>query len=512
MTFPSRPAASVTHLYDTVIIGAGPSGIGAAIRLRQAGVENIVILERATAVGGTWRDTTYPGAACDVPSPLYTFSFVASPRWSRLYARAAEVRAHLDQVVDDHGLRPLIRSGIDVNALQFDEDSGTWNVASAAGTRFCARTVVMARGPLSDAGLPDIDGIDSYRGQAMHSARWDHGYDFTGKRVAVIGTGASAVQIVPELTKTAESVTVFQRTPAWVLPRADVAIPSAVRRVFAWMPATRRLARTLLYCHHEFNALALVWDSPLTQMLAWLGKAHLRRTVKDPELRRRLTPSFTPGCKRILISSDYYQALGQDNCRLVDSPITCITPTGIRTADGVEHRLHAIVFATGYDMHHTGPPFPVTGLGGRRLAADWQRGAHAYKSISTHGYPNLFFMTGPNSGPAHHSVLVYVEAQINYAVQAITTILGADLHYLDVRRRVEDTYNADIQRRLKKTTWMTGCHSWFLAADGTNPSMYPGFATQYRSQMRRLRLTDYDVMDHHTAKHTAARLTAHLSW
>lgn len=508
MTVTGLPTAGSTRLYEVVIVGAGPSGIGAAIRLRQAGVENILILERATAVGGTWRDTSYPGAACDVPSPLYSFSFVANPSWSRIYARAGEVRAHIEQMVDDHGLRPLIRFGIEVNALQFDEDSGTWNVASTAGTRFCARTVVMARGPLSDAGVPDIDGIDSYCGQTMHSARWDHDYDFTGKRVAVIGTGASGIQIVPELTKAAESVTVFQRTPAWVLPRADVAIPSAVRRLFARRPATRRLTRTLLYWHHEFNALALVWNSPLTQMLAWLGKAHLRRTVTDPELRRRLTPSFTPGCKRILISSDYYQALGHGNCRLVDSPITGITPTGIRTADNVDHRLDAIVFATGYDLHHTGPPFPVTGLGGRRLAADWQRGAHAYKSISTHGYPNLFFMTGPNSGPAHHSVLVYVEAQIDYAVQAITTILAADLHYLDVHRNVEDGYNADIQRRLGRTTWMTGCHSWFLTADGTNPSMYPGFATGYRRQMRRFRLADYHVMDHHTAKRTAARRPA----
>jgi cation diffusion facilitator CzcD-associated flavoprotein CzcO len=481
------------HVFDTVIVGAGLTGLGTAIRLRHAGVENIVILERAGAVGGTWRDTSYPGAACDIPAPLYMFSFVTSPAWSHVYPRAAEVRAHIWQMVDDHGLRPLIRFGFEVNALEFDEDCGTWAVTSASGTCLWARTVVLARGPLSDASLPGIDGIDDYRGHIMHSARWDSDYDFAGKNVAVIGTGASAVQIVPRLIESAESVTVFQRTAAWVLPRADLAIPSSVGRMLAGVPAIRRLLRTLLYWHHEFNALGLVWDSPMTRLLARMGRSHLRRSVQDPELRRRLTPSFTPGCKRILISSDYYRAFSRDNCRLVDSPITRVTPAGIRTGDNVEHRFDAIIFATGYDVHHTGPPFPVTGLRGRRLVTDWQLGAHAYKGINTHGYPNLFFMTGPNSGPSHHSLLVYVEAQIDYAVRAITAILTADLRYLDVHRHVEDAYNADIQRRLRNTTWMTGCQSYFLTADGRNPSMYPGFATQFRNQMRDFRLSDYHV-------------------
>jgi cation diffusion facilitator CzcD-associated flavoprotein CzcO len=327
----------------------------------------------------------------------------------------------------------------------------------------------------------------------IHSARWDHDYDFAGKRVAVIGTGASAVQIIPELVKTADFVKVFQRTPGWVLPRLDLPIPAAAQDLFAKVPATQQLARQALYWGHEVSATAMVWDTPLTGLVARLGKAHLRRAVKDPWLRRQLTPDFTPGCKRMLVSSDYYPALQRDNCKLIDWPIATISPVGIRTSDGVEHHLDAIVFATGYDVHLTGPPYEVTGIGGRSLADEWVDGAQAYKSINAHGYPNLFFMTGPNSGPGHNSLLVYVEGQIHYAVRGITTILRDDLRYLDVKQDVQRRHNRHIQRRLAKTTWMSGCSSWYLTKDGFNASMYPGFATQYLRQMRDFRLGDYDA-------------------
>ncbi|MBS9532897.1 NAD(P)/FAD-dependent oxidoreductase [Mycobacterium sp. M1] len=492
------------RVHATVIVGAGLSGIGAAIRLRQAGVDDIVIVERADTVGGTWRDTEYPGAACDIPALLYCFSFAAPSDWSHLYARAAGVRAYIEQLVDDHRLRPLIRFGLQVTGLHFDEETGTWLVDTARGVRLRARSVVLARGPLSDPSYPDLDDRGDYRGHTVHSARWDRDYDFTGKRVAVIGTGASAVQIVPELAEIAASVTVFQRTPTWVLPRLDAALPRVARALFTRSGAARRIARSLLYWYHEFNALALVWNSPLTRLVSWFARAHLRRQVKDPALRRRLTPDFTVGCKRMLISSDYYRALGRHNCRLIDTPISRMTHTGIRTADHVDHGFDAVVFATGYQAQHIGPPFPVTGTGGRRLADDWARGGHAHKGINTHGYPNLFFLTGPNSGPAHHSVLVYVEAQIDYAVAAIGAILTADLHCLDVRADAEDRHNRDIRRRLAATTWMTGCRSWFLTADGANPTLYPGFATQYRRQMREFRLADYHVVSHYTAAQALA--------
>jgi len=490
------------HVYQTLIVGAGFSGIGAAIKLSEAGLagaEEIIILERSDRVGGTWRDTRYPGAACDIPSLLYSFSFVANPGWSRAYPTADEIYAHIEDMVDRFDLRRHIRFGTEVTGLVFDESAGVWEVTAVAAGRkrasqFRARTVVLASGPLPDSSFPAIRGLESYTGHKIHSARWDHDYDFTGKKVAVVGTGASAVQIVPELVTQAGFVKVFQRTPGWVIPRLDVAMPPVVQEVFAKVPAAQQLARQALFWGHEASATALVWNTPLSGLVAQLGKAHLRTAVKDPWLRRQLTPDFTPGCKRMLVSSDYYPALQRDNCKLISWPIATISPSGIRTSDGVEHRLDAIVFATGYDVHLTGPPFPVTGLGGRSLAADWSGGGQAFKSIQAHGYPNLFFMTGPNSGPGHNSLLVYVEGQIDYVVRAVGAIRRGDLRYLDVRDDVQRRHNEQIQRRLRKTTWMSGCRSWYLTEDGFNASMYPGFATQYLRQMRSFRLADYHAV------------------
>ncbi|OBK72762.1 NAD(P)/FAD-dependent oxidoreductase [Mycobacterium sp. 1274761.0] len=476
---------------DVLIVGTGFTGIGTAIKLAQAGVDDFVIVEREDRVGGTWRDNTYPGAACDIPSVLYSFSFAQNPHWSRAYSPAAEICRHIEHLVDAYDLRRRIQFGVEVNGLRFDEAGGSWTVSTSSGKVFRARTVVLASGPLPDHKLPDIRGVDTYEGKVIHSARWDHDFDFTGKRVAVVGTGASAVQIVPELVKQADFVKVFQRTPGWVLPRMDIAMPGVAKELFAKVPGTQRFAREALYWGHEVSATALVWDSPLTGLVARLGRAHLRRQVKDPWLRRQLTPDFTPGCKRMLVSSDYYPALQRDNCKLIDWPIATISPVGIRTSDGIEHHLDAIVFATGYDVHLTGPPYPVTGLDGRSLSSEWASGAQAYKSINAHGYPNLFFMTGPNSGPGHNSLLVYVEGQIDYAVAGITGILGENLRYLDVREDVQRRYNRAIQKRLTKTTWMSGCSSWYLTKDGFNASMYPGFATQYLRQMRDFRFSDY---------------------
>ncbi|WP_276053474.1 flavin-containing monooxygenase [Mycobacterium mantenii] len=490
--------------HAALIVGAGFTGLGAAIRLAEAGVDDIVMLERADRVGGTWRDTTYPGASCDVPSLLYSYSFVKNPAWSRTYSPAPEIHRHLEDMADRFGIRSRIKFGHDVKDLTFDEEAGIWTATTKNRKRFRARTVVLASGPLSDVRFPDIRGLDSYRGHKIHSARWDHDYDFTGKRVAVIGTGASAIQIIPELVKRAEFVKIFQRTPCWVLPRLDVATPSAVQSLFAKIPATQQLARQALYWGHEASATALVWDTPLTSLVARLGRAHLRAQVKDPWLRRQLTPDFRPGCKRMLVSSDYYPALQRDNCKLIDWPIATLSPVGIRTSDGIEHHLDCIVFATGYDVHLTGPPFGITGLGGRSLAAEWTDGAQAYKSINVHGYPNLYVMTGPNSGPGHNSLLVYIEGQLDYAVRGITTVLNNDLRYLDVREEVQRRHNAGIQRRLTKTTWMSGCRSWYLTKDGFNGSMYPGFATQYLRQMRDFRYEDYQAV----ARHAQTRATA----
>ncbi len=489
----ARAATPREHVHDTLVVGAGFAGLGAALRLHQAGVDDVVILERADDVGGTWRDSTYPGAACDIPSVLYSYSFAQNPTWSRVYSPSEEILRYIHHLVDEFDLRRLIRFGVEVTGLRFDEAEGRWEVSTrdASGTTYLARTVVLASGPLSNASLPRIPGIETYEGHKIHSARWDHDFDVAGKRVAVVGTGASAIQIIPELVKRAEHVTVFQRTPGWVIPRLDAGTPAPVRALFAHVPGTQTLTRQGVYLLHETMATGMVWSSPVTRVIEELAKAHLRHQVKDPWMRRQLTPDFRAGCKRMLVSNDYYPALQADNCKLITWPIARMSPAGIRTAAGIEHHLDAVVFATGYDVSTTGSPIPVTGLDGRDLGTEWSRGAFAYRSVNVAGYPNLFLTFGPNSGPGHNSALVYMEGQIRYLVDGITHILGRDLRYLDVKDDAQRAYNERMQRRLRRTTWNSGCSSWYLTPDGFNPSMYPGFATQYLRQLSHLRTEDY---------------------
>lgn len=476
---------------EVLIVGAGFAGLGAAIRLRQAGVEKLLILERGEAVGGTWRDNQYPGAACDIPSHLYSFSFAPNPDWSRRYAGAAEILDYVHALVARYQLQERLRLRCEVTALDFDAASNLWTVQTAAGTRYRARCVVMAQGPLSNASLPKIAGIERFAGHKIHSARWDHDYDFRGKRVAVIGTGASAVQIVPELVRQAAQVKVFQRTPAWVLPRPDAATAPWLRTLFRRLPRAQSAYRGLLFALHEAMAAGVVWTSPVTSVFERLSRAWLRSQVRDPWLRRQLTPDFRLGCKRVLVSNDWYRSLQADNCQLISWPIATLAENGIRTVEGIEHQVDCIVFATGFDVSKSGAPFAVRGLEGFRLDQDWARGAQAFKSVSVSGYPNLFLTFGPNSGPGHNSALVYMEAQIDYIVQGVREILRQPQLALDVPRGTQSRYNAAIQKRLRRTNWNSGCRSWYLTEDGFNPTMYPGFATQYQAQMRRFRAADY---------------------
>lgn len=484
----------MTSTHDVVIVGAGFAGLGTAIRLQQSGIDDIVILERGDRVGGTWRDNTYPGAACDIPSLLYSYSFAMNPRWSRGYSGSEEILGYIDDMVSRFDLKRFIEFETNVVSASFDGPTGTWQVEAEDGSVFRGRSLVMAAGPLANASLPDIRGIETFTGAKVHSARWDHSYDFSGKRVAVVGTGASAVQIIPELAKQAAQLTVYQRTPGWVIPRTDYRTPGWAKQLFGRVPATQRAARDAMFWVHESMALGMVWSTPLTRVIEQAATAHLRRQVRDPWLRRQLTPDFRAGCKRMLVSNDYYPALQQPNAKLITWPIATISPDGIRTSDGIERQFDAIVFATGFDITKTGTPFPITGLDGRVLANEWHRGAKAYKSINVSGYPNLFFTFGPNSGPGHNSALVYMESQIDYIVRATKTILQRDLLMLDVRADVQQRYNERMQQRLKHTTWNSGCSSWYLTDDGYNGAMFPGFATQYARQMADLRLADYRMV------------------
>ncbi|MBS9532836.1 NAD(P)/FAD-dependent oxidoreductase [Mycobacterium sp. M1] len=478
---------------SVAIIGAGFAGIGSAIRLKDKGVDDFVIFERGDAVGGTWRDNTYPGAACDIPSRLYSYSFAPNPDWSHTYSGSAEILGYIDHMVESRDLKPHIKFGHNVTGLTYDAAAGEWTITFDKRKAVRARTVIVGSGPLANASFPAIRGIETYEGHKIHSARWDHDYDFTGKKVAVVGTGASAVQIIPELVKQADSVKVFQRTPGWVLPKPDKATSGPLKSLYRNFPLSQRLARAAWFWGHESVALGVVWDSPFTRVVEAVSTAHLRWQVKDPWLRRQLKPDFSAGCKRLLLTNDYYPALQADNCKLVTWPIARLSPKGIRTVEGIEHQFDCIVFATGFDVCKAGTPYPVTGLDGRDLATEWKGGGYAYRSVAVSGYPNLFFTFGPNSGPGHSSALVYMEAQINYITDAISTLLQHDWTSIDAREEIQDAYNEDIQRRLKATTWNSGCQSWYLTDDGFNATMFPGFATQYVNQLKNLDLADYKI-------------------
>ncbi len=498
-TVPSTDASALAeaieqHTYTTVIIGAGLAGLGAAMRLLEAGIDDLVILERSDEVGGTWRDNTYPGVACDVPTLLYSYSFEANPQWSQAYASGAEIQQYIKDVVNKRGVRKYIEFNEHVTGARWDEDEATWLVHTTTGV-YRARTVIASYGPLANASLPKIPGLDTFGGKIIHTARWDHDYDFTNKSVAVIGTGSTAVQVIPELVRQAGlggRVRVFQRTAGWVFPRANPQTPAGVKTLFRRVPWAQHLLRSAMLRASEASALAVVWNTAATSLLAVSGRRYLAREVEDRWLRRRLTPNFQPGCKRLLLSNDYYRALQARNCELVTWPIARIDETGVLTCEGISRTADVIVCATGYDVTKTAPPIDIVGRDGRSLNAEWDRGAFAYKSVNVAGYPNLFFTFGPNSGPGHTSAVTYMEAEIGYAVQMIRLMQKRKLRSLEVRADAQRTYNDWLQARMAKTTWNSGgCQSWYLTEDGFNSTMFPGFATTFRKLLADIDLHDY---------------------
>jgi cation diffusion facilitator CzcD-associated flavoprotein CzcO len=476
--------------HAVVVIGAGLAGIASAVRLRQAGIEDFVVLERADRVGGTWRDAVYPGAEVDVPSWLYSLSFAPKTDWSKMNSPAPEILTYIKDVVERFGLAPHLRFGAEVVRAEFDETAGGWQVTTADGRSFGARAVIAADGLLSNAEFPSIAGLETFGGQLILSARWPQGCDMSGKRVAVIGTGATAVQIVPELVNQAEHVTVFQRTPAWALPRSDFHLPEMLKWLFGRYPAIQRGLRAVLFLVYEFLVLGSTRVTPLTSVFEAVSRHHLRSQVKDPELLEQLTPSHRIGCKRPVITSTFYPALQRANCTLVPHGVVEVTASGLRAADGSDHEVDCIVFATGYDVSRRGAAFAVVGRGGRILGEEWARGMVGYKSVSVAGYPNLFWIMGPNS-LGHSSILLFIEEQVAYSVRGVREILDKNLRELDVRLEAQAAHNAQLQRRLEKSTFGSGCQSWYLTEDGYNGTVFPGTVTAYRRQMATLDLRDY---------------------
>lgn len=480
--------------FPIAIIGAGFAGIGAAIRLKQAGIESFTMFERAAEVGGTWRDNTYPGCACDVQSHVYSLSFAQNPNWSRRYSTWDEIQRYLIDLVDEYGLDAHLRRNTEIVRAEFDEDAGTWTLTTDAGDTFVARAVIAGAGGLVDPSYPTIEGMDSFEGSMFHSARWEHDVDLTGKRVAIVGTGASAVQIVPNIAPIVDELTVFQRTAAWVVPKFDKAYSERTKQFLTRFPLFLRFIRFLKYLWSEFLGPIVFLDS---KILSRIGRAismwNLRRQVKDPELRKRLTPEFQFGCKRVLVSDDYWAAFERDNVELVTDDIVRIVASGIETDDARQRPFDVIVLATGYLLGLARAPFEVIGRNGRSLDDAWKDRPAAYKGMTVSGFPNWFIMMGPNTGPGHTSVLVYTEAQIDHALQAIEKMRNEGIRYCDIRQDVQDLYNEGIQARMKHMVWGSGCGSWYLSNDGRNYSLYPGFAAEYVVRARKLVPAEYEL-------------------
>ncbi|MFF8650911.1 flavin-containing monooxygenase [Streptomyces griseoluteus] len=477
------------------VIGSGFGGLGAAVRLRREGITDFVVLERAGSVGGTWRDNSYPGCACDVPSHLYSFSFAPNPDWPRTFSGQEHIRAYLERVADDFGLRPHLRFDSEVKLMTWDEDELRWLIETASGS-LTADVVVSATGPLSDPKIPDLPGLDSFPGRVFHSARWDHDFDLRGKRVAMVGTGASAIQIVPSIQPEVGRLTVFQRTPPWVMPRMDRAIGTAERKLHQTLPFTARLRRGLLWGIRELQVQAFTKHPDELGLVEQLAKRNMARAVKDPALRAKLTPDYRIGCKRILLSSAYYPALAQPNVDVVAAGVTEIRGSTVVAADGTEAEVDAIVFGTGF--HVTDMPIAerVVGVGGVTLAEAWKGGMEALRGGSAAGFPNWLSVIGPNTGLGNSSMILMIESQLNYLadyMRQLDTLGGRTA--LDARPAAVDRWNRRVQERMKRTVWNTGgCTSWYLDASGRNTTVWPGTTSEFRQATRRVDLTEYEVL------------------
>jgi len=476
---------------DVAVVGAGFSGIGAGVKLKEAGLP-FTIYERADRVGGTWRDNVYPGVECDVPSHLYSFSFARNPRWSKAFSPGDEIQGYLERVVDDFGLRDAIRFGREVTRAAFDEEDGRWELTFADGATARHRVVVFGTGFLADPSFPEVPGRERFAGLSVHSARWDPTLDLRGLRVAVVGTGASAIQIVPRLQPIVDALTVFQRTPPWVMPKPDHPIGPGVQRAFEALPALTRAYRDLIYVVLEAFGTGFVLDPRLNERRRQWGVAHIESAIDDPLLRSQVTPDYVPGCKRILFSNDYYPALAQPNVELVPRGVAEVTERAVVAADGIEREVDAIVWSTGFDVSRFLGDLEVIGLGGADLKSRWARGhVEAYYGITVSGFPNAYILTGPNTGLGHNSMVFMIEAQVHYLMRCIAQLQERRLRYLDVKRGAQNEFNRRLQARMKETVWATGCQSWYLDDEGRNHTLWPGFTFEYWLRTRFVNKGDY---------------------
>lgn len=464
-----------------------------AIRLRQAGIEDFILLEKADEVGGCWRDNTYPGAACDVPSHLYSFSFERKTDWSRRYASQAEILAYLRHCADAYGLRSHLHFHTEVTGAEFDEAAGVWRIQVAGAGTLEARVLVSACGQLNRPAYPKLRGLERFGGTQFHSARWDHGAPLEGKRVAVIGTGASAIQFVPQLVPRVRQLFLYQRSAPYVIPKPDRAYTPAEQALFSRLPVSQALSRWWTYWQHEARVLAFVGPAWVRGYFERSFRRHLARSIPDPQLRKALTPADPIGCKRVLLANDYYPALTRPNVEVVTDGIREVTPHGVITVDGKEREVDALIFGTGFQATEFLAPMRITGLGGRELNAAWREGAEAYLGITVSGFPNLFLLYGPNTNLGHSSIVFMLESQVRYVLACLRVLRERRLRFLDVRPDAQRRFNARLQRALERSVWAAGCTSWYRTADGKNTNNWPGFTFHYHRQTRAPELAHYEA-------------------
>ena len=465
--------------FKVAIVGSGFSGLGMAIRLKQEGIDDFVILERADDVGGTWRDNTYPGVACDVPSHLYSFSFAPNPGWSRTFSPGREIQDYLRRCAGHFDVIPHVRFGHAVNEARWDDEAQQWKIDTSGG-RFTAQVLVAGMGGLSEPKIPSIPGLESFEGAAFHTAQWDHDVDLKGRRVAVIGTGASSIQVVPQIQPQAEKLHLFQRTPAWIMPHPDRPISDRERTVYKRLPLAQRIVRGAVYWARETFVIPFVRPK-LAKLPESQARRHLAKQVPDRELRRKLTPDYTIGCKRILISNDYYPALTQPNVEVVTSGITEVGPRWIVTDDGEKHEVDTIIFGTGFHVTDVPAAKHLYGKGGTLLAESWAEGLEAYLGTSVAGFPNLFFLIGPNTGLGHNSAVYMIEAQVTYLVDMLRHLRATSQDVAEIRHEVQSAFNEELQSRMGPTVWVAGgCASWYLDERGRNTTIWPDFTWRFK--------------------------------
>lgn len=481
--------------YNQLIIGAGFAGICAAIKLKEQGETNFLVLERNEWLGGTWYDNHYPGAACDVESHLYSYSFEPNPNWSREFSPQPEILKYMEHCVEKYAIKPFLHFNTEIKQAVFDEPSGIWTVTTVSGKEFKTRVIVSCTGGLSEASYPDIKGLDTFKGVMFHSAKWDNKVDLKGKSVAVIGTGASAIQIVPTIASQVKQLFLFQRTPPWILPKPDGEISAFRRWLYNKAPFMQRLHRGRLYWQHEVMALGFVKQPDILKLASKMSLRFLRQSIPDLALRAKLTPTYVMGCKRVLISNDYYPALNRENVEVIADAIQEVNATGVLTKNGEQRNADILVIATGFKAAEDVSRFTVKGRKGLDLNEAWRDGAEAYLGTTVSGFPNMFLVVGPNTGLGHSSMILMIEAQVHLIMESLKAIKQRNAKFIDLKPEVLKQYNSEIQEGLSTTVWQSGgCHSWYQTKSGKNVTLWPGFTFEFMKRTKKFEEEKYEIV------------------